>query len=378
MTSVTAPAEVSRVAVLDDGGWTGDPTEHPAYRTFAELVAEVIAPRAVEVDATEVPASHIDALREIGYFAWSVPEEFGGSGLPAAVQNAANNLLFGADPSTATIVTQHFGPVLQALKTRTPEALALLPQLAAGERIGGAGFGHVRSWPARRGTTATKVAGGYLIDGVVGWISGLGLVDTIWLGAVDEEREAYVFGIGDLRGAVTEPIALRLAAVQGSRTGSLRLENLFLPDAYVSEVVDVAEWKARDGLVSPVAAARASQGGSQGGSGPAGTLPMPGAYGLARAALDDALALHPGEPSLLALSRELEAAVATPLPELEWRSVLDELAVRATTAGVVARGGGGLLLDDIAQVRARAAQFLQIRAIGPRVRAAHLRRYVRS
>ena len=44
---------------------------------------------------------------------------------------------------------------------------------------------------------------------------------------------------------------------------------------------------------------------------------------------------------------------------------------------MVARGGRGLLEDDIAQVRARAAQFLQIRGIGPRVRTAHFERLVR-
>ena len=355
-----------------------DPRRHPAYLAFAHVVETVIAPRAVEVDATEVPRSHLDALREVGYFRWFVPEAYGGLAVPANVKHAADNLLFGADPSTATIVQQHGGPVGLALRAQSPAALAILPELASGERIGGNGVGHVRSWPERRGTVATRVRGGWTIDGVVGWISGLGLVDTIGLGAVDEDRQEYVFGVADLRQPGATPIPLRLAAVHGSRTGSLRLEDFFLPDEHVGEVISVADYKAQDGLVRPdVRRARLLNPDLDPDDLPTAKLPPGHAYGLARAALDDALRLHPDDPSLLALAAELETAAATPGPDPYWRAELDEIAVRATTAGVVARGGGGLLLADIAQVRARAAQFLQIRGIGPRVRTAHLERLVR-
>ena len=68
-----------------------------------------------------------------------------------------------------------------------------------------------------------------------------------------------------------------------------------------------------------------------------------GPYGLARAALDDALRIAGDDTHLLALSAELETAAATPLPDPQWRAVLNELAVRATTAAVVAAGGAALL-----------------------------------
>lgn len=353
-----------------------DPKTHPAYLEFARLVEEVIAPRAVEVDRTAVPRSHIDALREIGYHRWFVPDRYGGLQLPIEVTSAAHDLLFGADPSTAVIVTQHDAPVVPALRAGTSETLALLPLLASGELIGGAGMGHVRSWPRRRGTVAVKVPGGYRIDGVIAWHSGWGVTDVSWLGAVDEEHEAYVFGIGDLHQKAVTGELLALTAVYGSRTASLTLDGFFLPDEYVTEVVPVAQWKSRDGLLSPeLRRARALNPDVD----PA-EVPRPrpvGSYGLARAALDDALVSHPADASLHALSAELETAAATPLPDPHWRAVLDEIAVRATTAGVLARGGAGLLQDDIAQVRARAAQFLQVRGLAPRVRAAHFERYVR-
>ncbi|WP_040795899.1 acyl-CoA dehydrogenase family protein [Nocardia higoensis] len=346
--------------------------EHRAYQDFAELVREVIAPRAVEVDATEVPRSHVDALIDIGYFSWSIPREHGGDPIPPAVKNAIDDLLFGADPSTALAVTQHGGPVGQALKSGNPAALELLPKLAAGVRIGGAGFAQIRSWPHKPSTTATKVPGGYRIDGVVRWLSGWGLVDTAWLGAVDELNSTYVFGIGDLTapGITAEP--LDLAAVRGSRTVSLELHGFLLPEEFVTEVVDIGEWKARDGFVRPNRSLTTAL--SSDGTEP--DLPAIGPIGLGRAALADALAAHPDEPSLLRLSERLEHAATTPVPEPHWRATLDELAVRATTAALVAAGGQGLLAESIAQVRARAALFLQVRGLSPSVRTARFEHFV--
>jgi alkylation response protein AidB-like acyl-CoA dehydrogenase len=53
-------------------------------------------------------------LRDIGYQRWFVPEQYGGVAVPEEVKSAAHELLFGADPSTATIVTQHDAPVVPA------------------------------------------------------------------------------------------------------------------------------------------------------------------------------------------------------------------------------------------------------------------------
>lgn len=363
-------------ADIDSPATDTDPTAHPVYREFARFADEVLAPRAVEVDRTEVPRSHIDGLRELGYHRLFVPEQYGGLKVPPRVVNAVNNLLFGVDPSTATIVTQHGAPVLPAVTAGTDEALALLPGLATGELIGGAGMGHVRGWPKRRGTVATRVAGGYRIDGTIGWHSGWGLTDIIWLGAVDEQREDFVFGIGYLGDPAISGRVLPLTAVFGSRTAELTLDGYFLPDALVSEVVAVEEYRRRDGTRVQELQRAKHLNPDVADTGLAAIAPA-GPYGLARAALDDALRISGDDAHLIALSAELESVVVTPLPDPRWRAALNELAVRATTAAVVAAGGAALLDSDIAQVRARAAQFLQVRGLAPSVRAAHYAAYTR-
>jgi Acyl-CoA dehydrogenase, N-terminal domain len=331
-------------------------TRHPVYRDFAEVVRTIIAPRAVEVDATEVPLSHVAALREVGYFSWAVPVEYGGTAVPTEVKYAASELLFGACPSTALAVTQHDGPVGLALKSKSEAALALLPQMATGERIGTTGLSQIRTWKEGRSTCAKKVAGGYRFDGPVTYLSAFGIADTGNLGAVDAHNDTFVFGIVDLTQPGVTGKILELAAVRGSRTAALLLDNVFVPDSLIGEVIDIDEWLAKDGienrhsLEKPIAAV--------------------GPIGIGRAALADAIEAFPDEPSLLKLSDELERAAVTPQREPYWRAQLDEIALRATIAGLVARGGRGLNTDNIAQVRARAAFFLQARGLSAAMRTA--------
>ncbi len=335
---------------------------HPAYLEFARVVEDVIAPLAVEVDTTEVPQSHLDAIAKTGFWGWTIPEKHGGTPVPAPVQVAALELLFGACPSTGLIASQHFGPVQHALRLGTPELLGLLPALATGERIGAGAFGHVRSWPVRRSVAAKAVDGGYVFHGEIPWLSGWGVVNLAWAGAIEEERHEVIFALVDLPDQAAIATPLRLAAIQGSRTVSVRLDGLFVPAERVVQAVGIDQWKAGDGAVGGPGAAQPG---------------LPGPLGLARAAVADALQRQPGEPSLVALAQEVDRVSGAFVPGPEGRAVLDELAVRATTAALVARGGAGLAVDDIAQVRSRAALFLQVRGLSPRLRTAQLARWTR-
>ncbi len=175
----------------------------------------------------------------------------------------------------------------------------------------------------------------------------------------------YVFGIVDLTQPGVTGKILELAAVRGSRTAALQLDDVFVPDELVGEVVDIDEWLAKDGIEKQHSRRELEV--DYPGKDP---FAAAGPIGIGRAALADALEIFPGEPSLLKLSEELEHAAVTPLRDPYWRAQLDEIVVRATLAGLVARGGRGLNTNNIAQVPRRAAFFLQVRGLSAPMRVA--------
>lgn len=323
-----------------------------------QVIDEVIAPQATSVNASSVPRSHLEALAATGLFGWTVPVEHGGEGLPRSFVDEVLEYVAGACPSTYLLVSQHFGPIDWILRVGTAELLTLLPDLIGGKRIGVGAFGHVRSWPQRRSVVATRAEGGWRFDGNVPWLSGWGVGDIAWAGAIDESDERVVFALIDLDDS--EHIvaqAVPVTAVAGSRTVALELSSLWVPDERVVHVESVSDWKAKDGVGGPPLA--------------------PGALGLARAALQVAQAKFPDDAGVHRLIEDLELLQATASSDAAAgpavRAASVNLAVRATQAALVARGGASFLEADIDQIRAQAASFLQVRGLSPRVRQAHLR-----
>ncbi|GAA2026437.1 acyl-CoA dehydrogenase family protein [Polymorphospora rubra] len=343
----------------------GPVPDHPVLDRVGEVVRSTIAPVAPATDARGVPRDHLTALTGTGLFGLNLP---GGTRVPAAVAAEAQELIAGACPSTHLITSQHATPAQWIGRSGQPALHDLLPDLVAGRRIGGAAFGHVRTWPGRTTVRVRREPGGWRFDGVAPWFSGHGLVDLVLLAGVDERDQAIVFAVVDLpQPATVRAVPLRLAAIDGARTVALELDGLTVPDERVAQVVGVDEWKARDGLDGPPV--------------------YPGSMGLARAAAGYALDRFPDNPDLrhladeIALLRTLASGPGNAAEAREpghdvfyWRSRSVNLAVRAANAAVVARGGAGLLADDPVQVWARAALFLQVRGLSPRLREAHLAR----
>lgn len=340
----------------------GPVPRHPVLDRIGTVIDTVVAPQATVTDAGAVPASHLAALAAAGLFRLAVPPTHGGETVPDEVTDEAFESLAGACPSTHLIASQHATPVGWIIRSGRPELLALLPGLAGGQLYGGAAFGHVRTWPRRRTVTATRVPGGWRFDGIAPWFSGDGLVHLVAVGAIDERDRQVVLAVVDLpQPTAVRSLPLDLAAIAGARTCALEFSGLFVPDSRVTEIVDFGTWSAQDGRKGPRV--------------------YPGAVGLARTALRSALRRYPDDPSLHLLADEVATLRAVSAGRSEaggdplwWKARSVNLAVRATNAAVVARGGAALRTDDIVQVWARAALFLQVRGLSDELRAAHLAR----
>ncbi len=351
--------------------------QHPLVRRVAALTAELLEPQAAAVDAGQVPRSHLDALAAAGVFGMHAPAPDGGPPVPAPVARRVQELLAGADASTWFVQVQHHSPV-RALAARVAAGeerwRGRLAELAAGRTIGGIAYSHLRRWPERP-VAATRVPGGWRLDGTAPWYSGWGLNDVAMLaGAAEDGR--FVLGLVPARAGEglrpSEP--LKLAALQGTLTVALHLDGLLLPDEDVVEVVPAADWAADDARptanVNPAwfgiglrAVDLLAEHGRRPGEGAAG-----------EAADRLGAVLHDVRAEAYRLLDQVPPDEQTAL-RLELRARAQQVMVDLTTALVVAGAGRAMAAGAPAQRLAREAMFMLIQAQTAPARAVALSRW---
>ncbi|MEU3980738.1 acyl-CoA dehydrogenase family protein [Streptomyces sp. NPDC026672] len=326
------------------------------------LADTLLVPEAERVDQEGVPVSHIDAVRRSGLLGLNAPVEYGGSAAPVAVVRETAEILAGACCSTWFVQTQHHTPVQTLVAADgLPVRERLLGPMARGEVLSGVAYAHLRSHP-RTPVRVTRERGGWRFDGRVPWYTGWGLNDVLLLAGVTDADEAlFAFTEAREQPGLTASPPMRLAALTASRTVSLELSGLWLPDEAVALRTPYERWAAADR--------------------PKTLATSPAVFGVAAAALSllDEETAAPLRARLSRLRDEAYAAAdrsgphdgAGERPALRARA--HDLLRTATTAAVVAAGGRGVLMTHRAQRLAREALFLLVQGQTPESRAAHLR-----
>ena len=338
---------------------------HPLVGRARKLAAEVLAPQAERVDQEGVPASSIDAIKRSGLLGVSAPVACGGSAAPAAVARETAEIMAGACCSTWFVQTQHHTPVMTLAKSELPARERLLGPLARGELLSGVAYAQLRAYP-RIPVRVTRERGGWRFDGSVPWYTGWGLNDVMLLAGVTDADEA-LFAFAEAReqpGLRASP-PMRLAALSASRTVSLELDGLRLPDEAVALRTPYQTWAATDR--------------------PKNTNASPAVFGVTESALD----LLEGDP----VAEETARALRTRLDEVRRQAyeladhpvpherIEERLTVKmrayhlmraATTAAVVAGGGRAMDLGSRAQRLAREGMFLLVQGQTAEVRRTHL------
>ncbi|MFE0104652.1 acyl-CoA dehydrogenase family protein [Streptomyces sp. NPDC059009] len=338
---------------------------HPLVARARRLATDVLAPIAERVDQEGVPRSSIEAVKESGLLGVSAPVEYGGSAAPAAVAREIAEILAGACCSTWFVQTQHHTPVSTLAKNELPVRERLLGPLASGELLSGVAYAQLRAYP-RVPVRATRDRGGWRFDGTVPWYTGWGLNDVMLLAGVTEADEAlFAFTEARAQPGLRPSAPMRLAALGASRTVSLELDGLRLPDEAVALRTPYETWAASDR--------------------PKNTNASPAVFGIT----ESALALLDGAPAgqetahalrsrLDEVRRQAYALADHPVP---YERIEERLAVKtqaydlmrtATTAAVVAGGGRAMSLDSRAQRLAREGMFLLVQGQTDEVRGAHL------
>jgi alkylation response protein AidB-like acyl-CoA dehydrogenase len=322
-----------------------------------KILAEVEA-RADHLDETGAwPEQDLRALTGIGAMGWAVPTEFGGEGCTSLELHLRYETIASASLTVALILSQRdsgLGVLVDALDH--PRRGELLTKLARGELFTTRGIAQLttsrqRGAPAVR---ATRIDGGYEIDGEIPWATGAAWCDFISAGAALEDRRQMLFMLPtDLAGVRVQP-SMPLVALRASHTTSVRCDRVRIADEHV--------------LVPPAEHALASR---------RPTVPIGQAFmamGLARGALHlieridspSARSAHQRLGERLALLRAdvigycQPDAVREPDRGTHLRGQVIDLSLRSTHAAVSLYKGTGLLAGHPAQRLAREAMFLLV------------------
>ncbi len=318
-----------------------------------EIADQVLFPAALTVDQSErVPATHLDVLAADGFYGVAIAPGVGFPEFGEIVSTLAGGCL-----TTAFVWIQHHSPVRAIATSASAEQRdRWLPLLVTGRRRAGIGIAGVRN---RREPLRIRRSGDqFVLDGVLPWVTGWNMIDTIHLAAVDESDVVH-FLLMDAEPADTITITTpQLVAVQASGTVNLRFSGHPVPADRLVRTVPYREWSAEDSH----------------GSALNGFLALGVVDRCWRLLQDGPAAAYAGNLATAAARIHSDLLAADPDQQNVARAAASDLAWRA--AGAVCAGGGArsVLRDQHGQRLAREAVFLLVFGSRPAMRDALLGR----
>jgi alkylation response protein AidB-like acyl-CoA dehydrogenase len=309
------------------------------------IADEVLFPAAMAVDGTQrLPPSHLDLMAREGFYGLAGPADCGGLDLDAHTAAGIVEILASGCLTTTFVWLQHHG-VVRAVRTAADPALLerWLKPLCGGEHRAGLALGG--ALPGPPSLRATQVPGGYLLDGTSPWVTGWGMIDTLYTAARDDQDNVVTALVAASAGPTLDAEPMQLVAVMASSTVRLAFNRHFVPADRVIGSAPHSDWLARDarglrinGSLALGVAARCCA--------MIGPSPLDGELRARRAALDTA---PPGA-----------------MPGA--RAAASELAIRAAAALVTVRGSRAILAGEHPQRLAREALFLLVFASRPAIK----------
>lgn len=310
-----------------------------------QIADDVLFPAAPAVDASDrIPAGHLDLLAREGFYGLAGPPERGGLGADLGAACSIIEILAGGCLATTFVWLQHHGAVRAAAAAPSAALRAQwLEPLCRGDRRAGVALGGALPGPPR--LRARQVAGGYLLDGTSPWVTGWGMIDTLYTAARDDQDNVVAALLAAEPGPALAAEPLTLVAVTASSTVQLSFDGHFVPDDCVTGVSPYRDWLARDAM----------------------GLRVNGSLALGVAARCCAL-IGPGplDGELRACRDALDEAPPKAMPAA--RAAASELALRSAGALVAARGSRAILAGEHPQRLAREALFLLVFASRPAIK----------
>jgi alkylation response protein AidB-like acyl-CoA dehydrogenase len=360
MSTVTEPVSLAH---LDPA--VGALVERVAARTAAEL-----APQVVDIDVKGVyPEAFLRGLGTDGLFAAHVPAAMGGTGL------GLDALIRGMEEVSKVCGSTGFMAWCQSalawyLVNTDNAALRerLLPGVMRGDILGGTGLSNLMKNCAEieeLRLKAKRVDGGYVVNGVLPWVSNLGADHWFGVGIAVEGLGTMLAAVHGGQQGLNMVQNAHFVALEGTRTFACQFRNVFVPDAEV--LAHPNEFAAFVKRIKP------------------GFVTMQ--CGIALGLIDDCVAImresdetHAHVNQYLddqadALAAELDGArtaiydlaarisaqaPVTAKEVLSLRAAGSELSLKASNAAMLHAGAKGYLIRNPAQRRVREAIFVAI------------------
>ncbi|MEO1275413.1 MAG: acyl-CoA dehydrogenase family protein [Pseudomonadota bacterium] len=206
-------------------------------RAFAQ---EIAAPQAAETDRTErYPWEMVAAMRDAGLMGMTIPRRLGGRGMPlAAAVTAVSELAQACGVAGRIAVESNMGALGAIIAHGTEAQQRLAADLVlSGDKpaicISEPGAG---SAATEMSTTARRVAGGWVVNGLKHWITGGGVsrLHLVFARIVEDGEDR---GIGGFLAVRDETEGLRTGrriptmGLRGIPECEVHLEEMFVPDA---------------------------------------------------------------------------------------------------------------------------------------------------
>lgn len=310
---------------------------------------------------------------------WSIPIESGGDDLDRSTLLTRYARVAEGSLTAAFILSQHDASVRRLLASGpTATAQSWLKKIADGDAFTTVGISQLTT-SQRHGSsalTARRVAGGYVLNGVMPWVTAAERAAVLVTGAVVAgANEQLLIAVPTDRNGVNICPAFDLAALQASRTTEVGCSDVFVASDEI--------------LIGPTSDVMA-EANKPGGTGGLETSAL--ALGQARAAIDalgeQALRRQELHAPLNALRRSwrdqwtllIDAATESPAapPASRVRENANALVGRASQAYLTARKGSGFLRSDPAQRWARQALFFLVWSCPAPIAAAAIRDFAGS
>lgn len=214
----------------------------PFAETLTQLkqaIATELAPQVSDIDLKgEYPRAFMHRVGEVGGYAQAVSPEFGGTGngLRAAIQVieaiSEECLCTGFMSWCQVACTWYMQNSDNAYLKQQ-----VLPTVAAGQRLGGTGLSNPMKHFAgieKIALVAERQAGGYLLNGLLPWVSNIGPGHYFGIAAQLADSDQYLMAIvSDELAGLTLRQNAHFIALEGSNTFSCVFRDVFVPDEWI-------------------------------------------------------------------------------------------------------------------------------------------------